>query len=108
LNRLSPPQSVILHEDLEKGLGAGCLEPIAELINTNPNNHQYVVSSHNPFLVNLLGRDRWRVTTREGDVVRCLPAEELATEENPLRNYLHLLRLEERPLGAEQTETTEG
>lgn len=104
LHRLSPPQSVILHEDLEKGVGANCLEPITELLKTNPNDHQYIVSSHHPFLVNLLGRERWRVTTREGGDVSCLPAEELATEDNPLRNYMHLLRLEEQRDGAGQTE----
>lgn len=65
---LSPPETVILVDEIENSLGVNCLPQIMEHFLRRAD-LQFILTSHHPYIINNIPMKYWKLVTRKGSVV---------------------------------------
>jgi predicted ATPase len=74
---LAPPGTVILIDDFENSLGVNCLPQLTELILKYSTKHQFILTSHHPYVINNIPSHWWKIVTRKGSMVTVLDADSI-------------------------------
>jgi predicted ATPase len=74
---LSPRGSVILIDEFENSLGLNCMPSLTDFILQHAPDHQFIITSHHPYIINQIPIDRWKLVRRRGSRVRVVPAPEV-------------------------------
>lgn len=74
---LTPHGSVILIDEFENSLGVNCMPSLTDFILEHAPQHQFIITSHHPYIINQIPIDRWKLVQRRGSRVRVVPARDL-------------------------------
>ncbi|KAI4445574.1 hypothetical protein C823_000090 [Eubacterium plexicaudatum ASF492] len=68
--------SLVLIDKFENGLGVNCIDVLAEILLSERNDLQFVITSHHPKIINQISNKKWKIIERDIAVVRNMNAEE--------------------------------
>lgn len=57
--------SLVLIDEFENGLGVNCIDLLSELMLSERNDLQFIITSHHPKIINAIDKDQWRIIDRE-------------------------------------------
>lgn len=75
--KLAAPGSVVLIDELENSLGYNCLAEVSDLLYGERPDLQFIVTSHHPYILNHIPRERWKLVHRAGTQVTITPASQI-------------------------------
>lgn len=84
---------LILIDELENGLGINCMGIINELISTQREDFQFIITSHHPYIINNIPMDKWLVVLREKNKVKAYTAKELKLGKSHHESYMQLMNM---------------
>jgi hypothetical protein len=90
---LSPKDSVILIDEFENSLGVNCLDAVTEDINDSPNQLQFIITSHHPYVINNIRPSHWKIVTRQGGNVTVKSAEDFHIAKSRQKAYIDLINV---------------
>ena len=61
--------SLVLIDEFENGLGVNCIDLLSELMLSERNDLQFIITSHHPKIINAIDKNKWRIIDRSGAVV---------------------------------------
>ncbi len=61
--------SLVLIDEFENGLGVNCIDILAELMLSERNDLQFIITSHHPKIINAIDKDKWRIIDRDNCIV---------------------------------------
>lgn len=61
--------SLVLIDEFENGLGVNCIDLLSELMLSERNDLQFIITSHHPKIINAIDKNKWRIIDRSGGVV---------------------------------------
>lgn len=61
--------SLVLIDEFENGLGVNCIDVLSELMLSERNDLQFIITSHHPKIINAVDKDKWRIIDRDGSTV---------------------------------------
>lgn len=62
--------SLVLIDEFENGLGVNCIDILSELMLSERNDLQFIITSHHPKIINAIDKDKWRIIDKEGSIVK--------------------------------------
>ncbi len=62
--------SLVLIDEFENGLGVNCVDLLSELMLSERNDLQFIITSHHPKIINAIDKDKWRIIDRDNCVVK--------------------------------------
>lgn len=62
--------SLVLIDEFENGLGVNCIDVLSELMLSERNDLQFIITSHHPKIINAIDKDKWRIIDRDNCIVR--------------------------------------
>lgn len=61
--------SLVLIDEFENGLGVNCIDLLSELMLSERNDLQFIITSHHPKIINAVDKDKWRIIDRDSCIV---------------------------------------
>ncbi len=61
--------SLVLIDEFENGLGVNCIDILSELMLSERNDLQFIITSHHPKIINAIDKDKWRIIDRDNCIV---------------------------------------
>lgn len=61
--------SLVLIDEFENGLGVNCIDLLSDLLLTEREDLQFIITSHHPKIINSIGKEKWRIIDRDGSRV---------------------------------------
>jgi len=62
--------SLVLIDEFENGLGVNCIDLLSEMLLTERNDLQFIITSHHPKIINGIEQSRWKIIDREQSIVK--------------------------------------
>ena len=62
--------SLVLIDEFENGLGVNCIDLLSELMLSERDDLQFIITSHHPKIIKAVDIDKWKIIDREANVVR--------------------------------------
>ncbi|OHD18792.1 MAG: hypothetical protein A2086_03200 [Spirochaetes bacterium GWD1_27_9] len=90
--KLFPENSVILIDELENSLGLNCINHVAESF-LRKENLQFIITSHHPYIINVIPMSSWKIITRKSSLVITKNAEELNLGKSKHEAFKQLINL---------------
>jgi len=87
----SKPNSVILIDEFENGLGVNCIDALSELLLTERSDLQFIITSHHPKIIRQIVPCKWRIIERETSTISNRLAPDAGIDNNPHDAYFKLL-----------------
>ena len=67
--KLSHSDSVILIDEFENSLGVNCIDVMSDCILQSDKNHQFIMTSHHPYIINSIPMTYWKIVIRKGSAI---------------------------------------
>jgi len=88
---LANGETVFLIDEFENSLGHNCLPVLAEDIVQQSINHQFIITSHHPDIINEFPMNQWIVVNRTNGSIKNQPAKQLSFSRSLHEPYLALI-----------------
>ena len=62
--------SLVLIDEFENGLGVNCIAVLSELMLSERDDLQFIITSHHPKIINAIDKNKWKIIDREGSIVK--------------------------------------
>lgn len=62
--------SLVLIDEFENGLGVNCIDLLSELMLSERDDLQFIITSHHPKIINAIDKDKWRIIDRNNYVIK--------------------------------------
>lgn len=62
--------SLVLIDEFENGLGVNCIDVLSELMLSERDDLQFIITSHHPKIINAIDKNKWKIIDREGSIVK--------------------------------------
>lgn len=62
--------SLVLIDEFENGLGVNCIDLLSELMLSERNDLQFIITSHHPKIINTIDKNKWRIIDRDDCIVK--------------------------------------
>ncbi|MBR3770753.1 MAG: ATP-binding protein [Clostridium sp.] len=62
--------SLVLIDEFENGLGVNCIDLLSEILFTERDDLQFIITSHHPKIINSISKEKWKIIDREGSVIK--------------------------------------
>mgnify|MGYP002509874294 FL=1 len=62
--------SLVLIDEFENGLGVNCIDLLSEIMLSERNDLQFIITSHHPKIINAIDMGKWRIIDRDINVVK--------------------------------------
>lgn len=79
---LSPRGTIFLIDEFENGFGVNCINAISEHLLNIGSNYQFIVTSHHPYIINKIPVDKWKIVSREKNVIKSYVAKDYIDSSN--------------------------
>ena len=66
---LSPTGTIFLIDEFENGFGVNCINSISEWLVNPEFNHQFIITSHHPYIINNISPKRWKIISRDANKI---------------------------------------
>lgn len=86
-----PRNSVLMIDELENGLGINCIDSVSEMLMTEREDIQRIVTSHHPYIINTIPMERWKIIERDKNVIKAFSAKQLQIGNSKHEAYLQLV-----------------
>ena len=63
-------ESLVLIDEFENGLGVNCIDVLSELMLSERDDLQFIITSHHPKIINAIDKNKWKIIDREGSIVK--------------------------------------
>lgn len=83
--------SLVLIDEFENGLGVNCIDVLAELLLGERRDLQFVITSHNPKIINQISNKKWKIIERDIATVKNFTAEEYGIMHSQHDAYFNLI-----------------
>lgn len=61
--------SLVLIDEFENGLGVNCIDLLSEILLSERNDLQFIITSHHPKIINAISKNKWKIIDRDRAVV---------------------------------------
>lgn len=61
--------SLVLIDEFENGLGVNCIDLLAEMLLSERNDLQFIITSHHPKIINQISKNKWKIIDRNIEIV---------------------------------------
>jgi predicted ATPase len=61
--------SLVLIDEFENGLGANCIDLLAEQLLMERDDLQFIITSHHPKIINQISKDKWKIIDRSVNII---------------------------------------
>ncbi len=85
------PYSLVLIDEFENGLGVNCIDILCELMLSERNDLQLIITSHHPKIINAIDKEKWKIIERDGSVIRNRISQELGIGNSQHDAYFNLI-----------------
>lgn len=85
------PYSLVLIDEFENGLGVNCIDILCELMLSERNDLQLIITSHHPKIINAIDKEKWKIIERDGSVIRNRISQELGIGNSQYDAYFNLI-----------------
>lgn len=65
-----PEDSLVLIDEFENGLGVNCIDILAEMMLSEREDLQFILTSHHPKIINQISKEKWKIVDRDGANVK--------------------------------------
>lgn len=62
--------SLVLIDEFENGLGVNCIDLLSEIMLSERNDLQFIITSHHPKIINVIDMGKWRIIDRDINIVK--------------------------------------
>lgn len=62
--------SLVLIDEFENGLGVNCIDILSELMLSERNDLQFIITSHHPKIINAIDESKWKIIDRDASIVK--------------------------------------
>ena len=62
--------SLVLIDEFENGLGVNCIDILSELMLSERNDLQFIITSHHPKIINAIDKAKWRIIDRDEEIIK--------------------------------------
>ena len=83
--------SLVLIDEFENGLGVNCIDILAEILLSERNNLQFIITSHHPKIINQISNRKWKIIEREISLVKNMSAQEYGITHSQHDSYFNLI-----------------
>lgn len=83
--------SLVLIDEFENGLGVNCIDSLAELMFSERDDLQFIITSHHPKIINAIDKEKWKIIDRESSVVKNLGGVEYGIGNSKHDAYFNLI-----------------
>lgn len=83
--------SLVLIDEFENGLGVNCIDILCELMLSERNDLQLIITSHHPKIINAIDKEKWKIIERDGSVIRNRISQELGIGNSQHDAYFNLI-----------------
>ncbi len=83
--------SLVLIDEFENGLGVNCIDVLAELLLSERNDLQFIITSHHPKIINQISNKKWKIIERDIATVNNISAEEYGITHSQHDAYFNLI-----------------
>lgn len=83
--------SLVLIDEFENGLGVNCIDLLSEIMLSERNDLQFIITSHHPKIINAIAMDKWRIIDRDISVVKNYGSEAYGIENSQHDAYFNLI-----------------
>ena len=90
---LWPDGMVILIDEFENSLGVNCLDFVTDDLVGESSRHQFIITSHHPYIVNRIDTRHWKIVVRDGGTVSTKDASEFGLDESRHEAFIKLMNL---------------
>lgn len=90
---LWPDGMVILIDEFENSLGVNCLDFVTDDLVGASSRHQFIITSHHPYIVNRIDTRNWKIVVRDGAVVSTRDASEFGLDGSRHEAFIKLMNL---------------
>ncbi|HEC0300546.1 TPA: ATP-binding protein, partial [Acinetobacter baumannii] len=66
---LSPTGTIFLIDEFENGFGVNCINSISQWLVNPEFNHQFIITSHHPYIINNISPKRWKIISRNSNKI---------------------------------------
>lgn len=66
---LSPVGTIFLIDEFENGFGVNCINSISEWLINPEFSHQFIITSHHPYIINNISPKRWKIVSRDSNKI---------------------------------------
>ena len=87
--------SVILVDEFENSLGVNCIKELTSGISSNKRRLQFILTSHHPYIINVINFFHWKIDTRKANKVYVKDATRFITGKSKHEAFLQLINLPE-------------
>lgn len=84
---------LILIDELENGLGINCMGTINELITTQREDFQFIITSHHPYIINNIPMSKWLIVLRNKNIIKSNTAKSLKLGKSHHESYMQLMNM---------------
>ncbi|MBQ7618203.1 MAG: ATP-binding protein, partial [Desulfovibrio sp.] len=92
---LTSKPTIYLFDELATSLGLNCLNLIILNINTSSHFCQFILTSHDPYVINNIQFKHWRLVKRAGQKLKAQPIKDLICELSKHTAFMQLINLNE-------------
>lgn len=61
--------SLVLIDEFENGLGVNCIDLLAEMLFSERDDLQFIITSHHPKIINQISKNKWKIIDRNANVI---------------------------------------
>lgn len=83
--------SLVLIDEFENGLGVNCIDVLAELLLSERDDLQFIITSHHPKIINQIPNKKWKIIERDIATVKNTSAEKYGITHSQHDAYFNLL-----------------
>lgn len=85
------PNTLILIDEFENGLGVNCIDILAELLLFERNDLQFIITSHHPKIIGKIPSERWKIIEREHNNINNITSDEAGIGNSKHSAYFNLI-----------------
>lgn len=85
--------SLVLIDEFENGLGVNCIDVLAEILLSERNDLQFIITSHHPKIINQISNKKWKIIDRDIACVKNISAEDYGISHSQHDAYFNLINI---------------
>lgn len=83
--------TVVLIDEFENSLGLNCIDILTEDVLYDNTGIQFIATSHHPYIINKIPYDSWKITTRQGGIIKTYDAKEFDFGKSHHDRFMNLI-----------------
>lgn len=83
--------SLVLIDEFENGLGVNCIDILSEMLITEREDLQFIITSHHPKIINEISKEKWKIIDRDISVIKNSSSDQYGIGNSQHEAYFNLI-----------------